>query len=630
MTLLRWAMLEDDDIEFLKNQLSEMADYYERKGIHFICIKYPRLSEVMDIQQRKAFEWKLELPDSREDFMPIEEQKKFYGSLYRPGLAEEMVEARRGARWQRNNGILKYNDLETELVTIIDGHRVVPNAPKKSVSKVFLVGNCNIFGVYQDNSHTIGFYLQEKLNDRYGDNYEVIIASNMGVYEFSALNAEKMRKGDLVICQSPMVENINESDMPNIISVKEAFSSTPDLQNHLYNSLWHHDYVINKKVAEILFDSILKYTDNLYSTDEERVAKQDYYIPVEADRCYRYLKRAADMMAIPKNSNIGAIVMNCNPFTKGHRYLVEEALKRVDFLYVFVVQEDKSRFRFDDRLRMAREGLKDLADKVCVLKSGSFIISKETFEQYFDKEYDVDYVEDMEYDLRVFCEVVCKYFNIIVRFVGEEPFDKVTSKYNETMKKLLPEYGIEVVEIPRVKSNDNIVSATRVRAVLDNCFEELEALMPKEIVLDAVRSYGSSSDLSMPSEGQVDKDQYIEISRLCNADNLKVETLMKQFCRDDDYDIYIFGAGKWGKSLLEYLQDNKIKGFVVDDEYVPETKVSEEHTVIGFSKLNAGTDKVILATSRQAAYNQLLLWGGSFVRIPEAFIRKISGTERNE
>ena len=39
----------------------------------------------------------------------------------------------------------------------------------------------------------------------------------------------------------------------------------------------------------------------------------------------------------PGSGTVGAIVMNCNPFTMGHRYLIETAASQVDRLYVFVL-----------------------------------------------------------------------------------------------------------------------------------------------------------------------------------------------------------------------------------------------------------------------------------------------------
>ena len=42
---------------------------------------------------------------------------------------------------------------------------------------------------------------------------------------------------------------------------------------------------------------------------------------------------------LPKTNahQIGAAVMNCDPFTLGHRYLIETATKQCDHLYVFVL-----------------------------------------------------------------------------------------------------------------------------------------------------------------------------------------------------------------------------------------------------------------------------------------------------
>ena len=103
---------------------------------------------------------------------------------------------------------------------------------------------------------------------------------------------------------------------------------------------------------------------------------------------------------------------------------------------------------------------------VQVVPSGKYILSQDTFSQYFEKD-NVEQIEDMDYDVRIFGEVVAKELGISVRFVGEEPFDKVTRKYNETMKSILPEYGIRVVEIPRTTLVDgNIISASAVRKAL--------------------------------------------------------------------------------------------------------------------------------------------------------------------
>lgn len=203
---------------------------------------------------------------------------------------------------------------------------------------------------------------------------------------------------------------------------------------------------------------------------------QDYYI--SPDIAVHYRKHFLFHVGERRQGEIGSIVMNCNPFTKGHRYLIEKAASQVEYLYVFVVQEDKSVFPFVDRYEMVKNGTQDMR-KVCVIPSGDYIISQKTFAQYFTKDQ-VDMVDDIDYDVHIFGEVVAKEFGISVRFVGEEPYDKVTRKYNETMKKLLPEYGVKVIEIPRV-TNDvgEIISASKVRKYLqEGNVEALKLMLP--------------------------------------------------------------------------------------------------------------------------------------------------------
>lgn len=176
---------------------------------------------------------------------------------------------------------------------------------------------------------------------------------------------------------------------------------------------------------------------------------------------------------------MGAIVMNCNPFTLGHRYLIEKALEQCGFLAVFVVQEDRSDFPFEDRLRLVDEGTADLKN-VVVIPSGKFVISSLTFSEYFNKSKMQDREIDTSLDVLVFAREIAPCLHITKRFAGEEPFDQVTRQYNETMRRILPEYGIEFVEIPRMEVDGEAVSASRVRKLLaEGNFEALKLLVPE-------------------------------------------------------------------------------------------------------------------------------------------------------
>lgn len=170
--------------------------------------------------------------------------------------------------------------------------------------------------------------------------------------------------------------------------------------------------------------------------------------------------------------------MNCNPFTKGHRYLVEQALRHVDFLIIFVVEENQSIFPFEERFSMVVNGTSDLKN-IRVVPSGNFILSNATFPEYFLKIEDHDLIQNVEYDITLFAEQIAPRLNITYRFVGEEPFDSVTNEYNNAMKKILPQHGIKLIEIPRLRNNLATISATTVRGILETTEQkQLEDFVP--------------------------------------------------------------------------------------------------------------------------------------------------------
>lgn len=181
---------------------------------------------------------------------------------------------------------------------------------------------------------------------------------------------------------------------------------------------------------------------------------------------------------------VGSIVMNCNPFTLGHRYLIEQALHKVDIIYIFVVEEDKSYFSFEDRIKMVKIGTRDL-DNVIVIPSGKYILSAATLPGYFEKEDNEEVEFDAVNDLELFCKYIAPFFNINIRFAGEEPIDIVTNKYNETMKAILPEYGMDFVEIQRKSLRGEVISASRVRKYIKN--HEYEKI--KQLVMPQVYDY---------------------------------------------------------------------------------------------------------------------------------------------
>lgn len=161
----------------------------------------------------------------------------------------------------------------------------------------------------------------------------------------------------------------------------------------------------------------------------------------------------------------GAVVVNCNPFSRGHRYLIESSARQVDNLYVFVVCEDRSVFPFEARYRLVGEGTRDIAN-VLLLDTSHYQISSATFPTYFLKRDDSVARIQMELDLTLFATRIAPFFGISHRFVGSEPHCALTAGYNETMKRILPGYGIELTEVPRVETSTGVISASRVRDMI--------------------------------------------------------------------------------------------------------------------------------------------------------------------
>ena len=175
---------------------------------------------------------------------------------------------------------------------------------------------------------------------------------------------------------------------------------------------------------------------------------------------------------------IGALVMNCNPMTLGHRYLIEEAASRCDHLYLFVVSEDKSAVPAADRRQIVETGVADL-EHITVTGTDRYLISSATFPDYFLKDKSRSGMAWTELDVAVFCRLA-QALGITKRFVGTEPFCPVTNAYNTAMAEQLPKAGVELVQIPRLEKDGTAISATAVRKlVAEGNWEEIRSLVPQ-------------------------------------------------------------------------------------------------------------------------------------------------------
>lgn len=186
--------------------------------------------------------------------------------------------------------------------------------------------------------------------------------------------------------------------------------------------------------------------------------------------------------ALPDTSTadrkIAALVMNANPFTLGHQYLVEKAARENDLLHLFIVSENASLVPFKVRKQLVMEGTAHL-DNICYHDSGPYIISNATFPSYFQKDENAVIESHAMLDLTIFTEIA-QTLGINRRYVGEEPTSLVTGIYNNIMSEKLPGNGIECVIVPRKTDGEKAISASTVRqAIKDNDMNTLKKLVPE-------------------------------------------------------------------------------------------------------------------------------------------------------
>ncbi|MEX5412379.1 [citrate (pro-3S)-lyase] ligase [Atlantibacter hermannii] len=185
----------------------------------------------------------------------------------------------------------------------------------------------------------------------------------------------------------------------------------------------------------------------------------------------RLQQYASYLTTLRRDGNIiGCIVMNANPFTRGHRYLVQRAAAQCDWLHLFLVKEDTSRFPYEDRLALVRAGTADI-EKLTVHRGSEYLISRATFPCYFIKEQSVINHCYTEIDLQIFRNHLAPALGITHRFVGTEPFCNVTASYNADMRRILqdptqPAPPVQLTEIERLQYHGIAISASWVRKLL--------------------------------------------------------------------------------------------------------------------------------------------------------------------
>ena len=253
----------------------------------------------------------------------------------------------------------------------------------------------------------------------------------------------------------------------------------------------------------------------LMETGVGGIAKYSEELRAKSEECNCYLLAGRNSVEVDSTKlsvdtvkwSVGVIVMNCNPFTLGHRYLIERSSELVERLYVVVVREDCSMFSSSERKAMVSQGVKDLGN-VVVVDGSDYAVSATTFPTYFLKRISDATDTQILLDLDIYLRHIAPALGANVRFVGSEPTDPLTRRYNELMRQQLGDDHI--CEIPRMEKYGSVVSASRVRRAIEaNSLWQAIKLVPSStipyiIAHLATRALQAELDTT-PKPGLVDK-----------------------------------------------------------------------------------------------------------------------------
>lgn len=392
-------------------------------------------------------------------------------------------------------GNLVHPDRYGACVQIVSGERRTDGQPQIYQHTVYLIGSCVFFGYAVKDSETVASYLQKKLHAALDKQWKVVNYGTWGgdfdqIYQ--RLYQIRFQPGDLVIVSyagwMPVGRDWEKRDVSACLSQVPA-------REFYFDRVIHCSGAGYEKVAGRMLELFLEEFCHPagfgggFFLEPCHPAQKSW-----ESQAMEYADHIRGQLPQLEGKNVGAVVVNCNPFTFGHQYLIGYAAARMDVLLVFVVEEDRSFFPFTDRIRLVREGTRHLKN-VYVVPSGQLIISTVTFPGYFVKDTPGQAAADPALDVEIFGSYLAKEFHIRTRFAGEEPFDEVTRNYNESMRRILPRFGVAFVTVPRKEYASEPVSASRVRRLLkEKDFKQIRNLVPACTYTYLAKRYGGPQE----------------------------------------------------------------------------------------------------------------------------------------
>ena len=379
----------------------------------------------------------------------------FYGELNTGSYASEV--GKLYFNLESNNIYTRLKDTQSRYFNVVNGERVTVGQPQEAERTIWCFGPCFIVGGLVEDKYTIESILQERLN-REGYSCRVV---NCGCYEtpyqrMVRITSTPMKPGDILVIH---VENRPFAGTESI-DMTELLDRNNVPCEWLLNLPVHCNHKVNRIYADDLFARMVR--DGVLTggvKEQEQRSMLSRALAVNT----LYLDLHFHNYRPKKGEIVGSVGMHGNPFTLGHRYLIETAARQVDRLFVLLIEDDLGVFSYAERFAMAVEGTRDLPN-VKIVAGGPFQATRNVFREYFVRVEPTDMRESATVDTLIFTEVIAKRLGITRRFLGDERHNPKMQFFNELMKEMLPPYGIEVIELPRAQAGGRAISASLARA----------------------------------------------------------------------------------------------------------------------------------------------------------------------
>lgn len=345
-------------------------------------------------------------------------------------------------------GVSEIVDMEGEFYHCTGGSRLTEGNPDNPDCRIIFYGPCTVVGAYGRDGQTIESYFQRMVNLRTGSRIQVI---NRGLFNmtnfFSRMMTDELSEKDIAVIYMEkrwLTEEISRK-CAYVGDLTDTFLSVEGLENNILDHQEHCNFRINECLAKRIYQDFEEH--NLFdaeglSGESERI--QDYYIGSEIMSEVLLYMENNDLINKDAASVKGAMTLLADPFTDRHRKAVEEALKKVDILYLFISEDSNLKHTLEERIRIADEALKDLKGNIVVVPAGKYLYTKKISRGIRKQRFCDD---EMEYDCDIFGEIYGRFLGISHRFVISEMDNPVERKYIDTCFDILPQFGIAVEEL---------------------------------------------------------------------------------------------------------------------------------------------------------------------------------------